>query len=906
MKRTRLLLIVLLLIVTEIQAQISGSGTLTDPYHGINSGNFTISGIKYFNANIGVSSGTLELTPGSVLISINRIACIIISGTGALVINGSEASPVTISADPDQDGIIGESSEFWGNIQLNSTGQNTINHAIIENGRRVRFGILGGGIYATSGTLNISNTTIRNCYAFKGGGIYMLPAATINISQTFFENNRAYEQGGALFLEPGSAPVITSCLFYNNQAQSATLKGGAITSLSSSPVVVNCTFTNNQSAAADGTTFYLENSPSAKIVNTVIWGGSSHIGLSGTPSTVFDLCAIEGVSYSGCLTLSSINTDPDGPNFTDPASGDFSLAFASPMRDSGTESYPGLEIPELDILGRGRVGVIDRGAYEMLYSRWHGGNISWSDPSNWDAGITPGSTSIIIPSGMPTYPTNSPGPNFILNSGLEMILYPGAKVTFNFLFNNGRIDLLSDATGISSMIVDRYTGLSGNLNIDLHLTAGPAGIDWWHYITTPITMSKTVFTDIEPEMLARYDETRVITDVVDGWQWHDGYGGTTPFSELKAKEGYDVSVATDVTMTFRNLKSMLTTLGTINLPFSGSGGDTTIYGYSLLGNSLTCGINWDRVTYSHDHTLIRHAYYVRTASGEEASYVDGVGTNGATAHIAPLQGFFVRTRATGTYITIPLNAREHNAAPRFKSADQISLVRLALSSAAARDEMVIRFEPEATFSFDGLLDAGKPFSHQTGQLKIYSLMKGEDYSINTIPWPSTKTRIPLVLHTPEAGTYNITRSQLQNTGETGIFLTDHLTGSSIDLTATDSYTFSALQGTITGRFALTIIPAEKSVAAAPAETPETDDVNLLKIYAAQGRVCILPQGNDWDGVRGKVRIFDITGRIILVSEYERFNSGELKEFYPGDSGNLLIVEVTAGDKRYLEKVVLSR
>jgi hypothetical protein len=32
----------------------------------------------------------------------------------------------------------------------------------------------------------------------------------------------------------------------------------------------------------------------------------------------------------------------------------------------------------------------------------------------------------------------------------------------------------------------------------------------------------------------------------------------------------------------------------------------------------------------------------------------------------------------------------------------------------------------------------------------------------------------------------------------------------------------------------------------------------------------------------------------------------LKEFYPGDAGNLLIVEVTAGAKRYLEKVVLSR
>ena len=57
----------------------------------------------------------------------------------------------------------------------------------------------------------------------------------------------------------------------------------------------------------------------------------------------------------------------------------------------------------------------------------------------------------------------------------------------------------------------------------------------------------------------------------------------------------------------------------------------------------------------------------------DVSYVNGVGTNGGTAHIPPLQGFFVKTRATGTYITIPDNAREHNATPRYKSAQVIPL-----------------------------------------------------------------------------------------------------------------------------------------------------------------------------------------------------------------------------------------
>lgn len=905
MKRTFLLILVLSLFVPGLRAQITGTGTFADPYRGINDGNFTIMGKKFFANDFGVSSGTLTLLPGSKLISKGRYACIIISGTGQLVAQGSAIRPILITVDIDDDGELGESTEFWGHIYMTSSGTSSFNHVTIENGQRKRFRYTGGALHIGSGTVTINNSVIRNSVAEKGGGIYIDAPANVTISNTVISDNTASGHGGAIFMAAGSAPIITSSVFYNNTASSALLKGGAIASLSSSPVIVNSTFANNNSLAAEGAAIYLENSPGAKIVNTVIWGGSSLIGLSGTTSSVFDMCAIEGESYTGCLTLNSNNTALDGPNFTAPSAGDLTLAFRSPLRDSGADSYSGVSIPPLDIVGTGRIYITDIGAYEIVYSRWHGGNISWSDPANWDAGVVPAATNIVIPSGITTYPTGAPGPAFTLNSGLSMLIQPGARATFASLTNNGTIDLRSDATGIASMITGSYSGAAGNINVDIYLTSGPTG-DWWHYIAAPVTVSKTVFTDIEPDMLVRYDETKVLTDVSDGWQWHDGYDGTTPFSNLTAKEGYDVSVATDVTMTYRNLKSLTTSMGRIDLPFSGTGSNITPFGYSLLGNSLTCGINWDLVAYSHSHDVLRHAYYVRTSSGEEASYVNGVGTNGATAHIAPLQGFFVRTRATGTYITIPDNAREHNDALRFKSAEQIPLVRLILSSATARDEMVIRFDPEATFDFDGTLDAGKPFSHlRDSKMRIYSVLRGENYSINAIPWPTNRTSIPLTLEIQEAGTYKITRTQLQNIGGYRILLTDKLTGSNTDLATAADYIFAAPSGTVTDRFTLTVIPAEKKAAVATEEQkPEVE--NLMKIYSAPGRICILPQGNDWDGISGKVRIFDITGRIILASDYERFNSGELKEFYPGDAGNLLIVEVTAGPKRYLEKVVLSR
>jgi hypothetical protein len=903
MKRTILSLTALFLIVLESSAQITGTGTLANPYHGINAGDFTISGTKYFDGNMGVSAGRLILLPGTKLISISKYACILISGTGRIEAQGTLFNRITITADLDLDGIAGESTDFWGNIYMTSTGSSSFNYCTVENGNRTRFVYQGGAICISAGSVTINNCLIRNSTASRGGGIYIESGTSPVISNTMFVNNKASERGGAIFIAAGSSPVISSSVFRNNYSLSATLKGGTIAVLSASPVIVNSTIAYSQSPAADGKSIYLENSPDSRIINTIFWGGSSHIGLSGTPASVIDFCAIEGASYAGCINLNSSNTAADGPNFSDPGAGDFNLEYISPLRDTGTDSYAGVTVPPFDFIGSGRVSVTDIGAYEMIYSRWHGGTTAWSATGNWDGGFVPSGTNIIIPSGMPTYPTGTPGPSVTIATGLEMILEPGAQATFTSLTNNGTIELHSDASGMASLLTGSYSGAGGNIDVDLYLT-GSSSTDLWHYITPPVTVSKTVFTDIEPDMLASYDETKVQTDVVEGWQWHDGYDGTTPFSQLEAKKGYDVSLTSNTTLVFRNLKSLTTSIGTINLPFSGSGGDTTIHGYSLLGNSLTCGINWDMITVS-DVNYVRDAYYVRTATGEEASYVNGVGTNGATAHLPPMQGFFVKTRASGTSLTIPAGAREHNAAPRFKSSQEIALIGLTISSATTKDEMIVRFEQESTMDFDYDYDAGKLFTHNSRGVKLFSAIRGEDYSINTIPWPSRKISIPLTVIIPEEGTFNIDRNRFQAISGYKIVLTDRVTGSNVDLTAFTRYSFSADAGTFTDRFLLTVSPVEKAAVITPEKKTEVT-ASSLKIYSASGRVCILPQGTDWDNATVKVRIYDITGRMILASNDEMFNSGELKEYFPSSGGGLLIVEVMTGAKRYLEKVVLAK
>ena len=892
-----------LLSFLPLSGQLSGDGSMANPYSGFLSGNFTISGTKYFDGNIYVDNEVLTVNAGAKLIAVQVRASIFVTGTGQIMAIGTMLSPILFTCDIDRDGLNAEPGEYWGNININSSGSSQLSYCTLENGRKdhFKFGLLGGGLRLASSAVTVIYSTFRNCVAEKGGAIAVLNGASPSISACTFLNNSAIIQGGAIYAEAGSSPLFVNSFFNGNSSGSPTLMGGTVASLSAAPKIVNSTIVNSTSSAGDGRSLYLEDSPSAIVVNTVIWGGTNHVLLNGTPSSVLAYNAIEGASYAGNLTLNSVNTAEDGPNFINPASGNFNITFTSPLRDSGAETYPGVTIPTRDIVNSSRIHIRDRGAWEMIYSRWNGKlGTSWMHPKNWEGIFPPGDRHVVIPAGLANYPVDVPGPTFTLNAGLRMIVEAGARVTFTSLTNNGTVDLRATETAMASLLTDSYAGTAGNLNVELFLKSAPPEIDRWHYIASPATVSKTVFTDIEPENLLSYDESKVVTSVAEGWQWHDGYDGTTPFSNLEPKKGYNTFVFEDATMVYGNLKSLTTSLGQINLPFSGSGGDTSLYGYSLLGNSLTCGINWDMVTFSDAN--VRDAIYIRTENGE-ASYVNGVGTNGGTAHIPPMQGFFVKTRATGTYLTIPNSAREHNATPRYKSSQQIPLLRLTLVSPSSQDEMVIRFDPDATTGFDRQFDAGKIFNPVIKTAKLFSVAGDEKYSVNSIPWPEKATVIPLTVINPEAGTFRIKRSQLQAIGNYSITLTDRLAGKIVDLLAYPEYTFTAPAGTIADRFTLTISPVNKS-----AVTPEEpgQEGSSLKIYSASGKVCILPQGTDWDGISGKVRIFDITGRVLVAENDERFNSGELKEYFMSAAGGLLIVEVTTGPKRYLEKVVLTK
>ncbi len=75
----------------------------------------------------------------------------------------------------------------------------------------------------------------------------------------------------------------------------------------------------------------------------------------------------------------------------------------------------------------------------------------------------------------------------VINDGI-LTLDPMGQATITTLTNNGKINLNSGASGISSLLIndDTYDG-TGTFDIQLYLTGGGGDNAWkWHYISSPV------------------------------------------------------------------------------------------------------------------------------------------------------------------------------------------------------------------------------------------------------------------------------------------------------------------------------------------------------------------------------------------------------------------------------------
>src|ERR1035437_7494933 len=902
---------------------ITGDGSLGSPYNGPLTTNMTWTGTVYVNGDVTVDGFTLTISPGAIIVFLASGSDIIITGTGVLTASGSAGNMIRFTADFNNNGIYGETGERWGHISFQdmTTGfstQSSINYCIVEFGEKnagpFNFESAGGGIHTTYSNLTISNSIIRNNFAGYGGGIYVNANASPSISNCIISNNTAGTTGGGMSIYQHSAAVVSNCIIEKNTCNGGGSGGGIfIGDYPDNVKLYNCTIASNSSTSGAINIRIWKSAPSIgpQIFNTIVWGsGTSSINYLqlGPSATDFNYCAIQGNTsgYTNCINLSGTNNDPTGPNFYNvtPGSEDYQIIFNSPCRDAGTLAGAS----STDILGKFRVGLPDIGAYEVQYSNWTGGNnTTWSNSANWEGSVDPssGSGDVIIPylsGATPNYPIGTPAPNFIIGTGKTMTLRPGAEATLGSLTNNGTLRLESDVTGISSLILSSYSG--NNADIQLYLPGGglyPSYV--WQYISSPFTLLPTsAFTGTLD--LARYDESLITTDQNNGWVAFDGwvylptghYGGTG-FSNLDVGQGYNHYLSSNHTYTISGTFNTGNVNDNLAYNLAGSTPDhPNAQGFNLLGNPFPSCLDWGQIVSGGLDPSISHAIYFNK-SGGFASWSNGIGTNGGTGTIPPMQGFFVKAYALGKSVPLPASARVHSASQtRYKKGlEIIPLVRLKIEDPLNSDDAVVRFDDKATTGVDNAFDA---YKFSKSGLSIWTSTGGVDFSINGLPFPAPGVEIPVSVSSTAAENLKISASQIDGLDNYNVTLTDNVNNITIDLKTNPSLSFNAPGGIVAGRFTLKVL----TVTTAVPETTISD--KPFNIYSSNGMVNIQTLNDTWNGKQGGIKILDITGRVLTTEDNVEFSKDDLLQVPFRVATGIYMVEMRSGVMRYVGKVVI--
>lgn len=913
-------------------AQINGSGTFTDPFNGtLSTGSFTISGEKYINViivnggtSLDTAAGTLKVSRFATVKAISPTSEIVITGYGVIQAGkddgwgtGESSTGITFTS--------AESYGHWRGISFSTaaTFESKFFWCLIENGSTSGN---GGGINCTSmqpRNLAIGYCVIKNNTAVLcGGGIYINGAAQ-SVFRNRIYNNTARGDGGGMFLGGASnASDIRTSIIHNNSAN----QGGGIFLASDLGKTLLCDLDLVSNTAVTGTDLYTGGSSLIEFYNTVAWGSNNSVFNSTPHFNNFNYCALQGYSgsgYNSCISLSGNNNDINGPHFVGPEAGNYIITFYSPLRDYGTSTWthspPRQGIPDSDILGVNRVGNTDIGTYEYQYRRWKtiGIDTDWEDVGNWEGSELANSMFIVVPTEANMHPV-APARNFTINSNINLIIEPGADVTFNNLVNDGAIWLRSDAGGIASLILASYTG-SGTSNIQLYLTGDDSGTGW-HYISSPVaSVAPALFTAKSSTAVAEYQENLISTDMDNGWVTSLGYhynsgaippwqSGSPTWLNLVAGRGYYYYSATATSTPFNIQGTINTGNITKTLDFN-SGGFTpnaSQQGFNLVGNPFTCGIDWDLVVSDGSNSGIwsnvESAIYFRrngviyTYNGNTTVPADF----GNGDEIPPMQGFFIKANSSGNTLTIPAAAKIHTSHGRYKGSEgssSVPLIRLQLENSGKTDETVIGFNDKATLSFDNLFDARKLFPPADAPC-IYSSFEGTKYTINTIPFPESSVSIPLVINASSEGSYTVKATQIEGLENYKTYLLDKKQGFTADLSANKSYSFTSSAEMLSDRFVLTITNIMTGI-------PENNITDKpFHIYASENIINIQTLSDDWNGRKGNIKVLDLTGRLISLWENIEFSKDEIRQFNAKGTRGIYLVEIKSRKMKHVGRVMI--
>lgn len=512
--------------------------------------------------------------------------------------------------------------------------------------------------------------------------------------------------------------------------------------------------------------------------------------------------------------------------------------------------------------------------------------------------------------------------NLTINSGaLFTINAPNLLTVTGSITNsagNSGFVIKSAGDGNDAKLINNFANVPAT--VELAISGGVEALDYaYHYFVpavqsmnfdnSSVSAAATSFglSNFAGDLLL-YDETKGITVRDQGWQFFDGYdngyGATTPFSNLSSARGYSIYTTAADKMTFTgNLNG---SSHTFNLSYTGAGDDP---GWNLIGNPFPSNYDLNGVdklinTDDVDNTI----YFINGDLGITYWNVLTGGTSGYSDVVAPMQGFFV-IATQGTTINFPAASKTPVAALPLRSKGSGNLnyyspkgdvkkIKLELSKGTFKDETIVCLIGDATFGYDGDYDAHKLFFDKTDFPSIYSEIGSLKYAINAVPEPeiTSNTVIPLTVKIKSAGTYTINASEFQNLENVKVILKHGSAETKLSPGAT--YSFTTGSGTFTN-FELVFVENGKK------GTTGVNDVAGKQLVAWYSNSNLyINRSSELIADICDISIYDMQGRKVLAKENIGISAGNTTQVPVQLPKGMYMVHIVVNNKPFVSKIVV--
>lgn len=455
---------------------------------------------------------------------------------------------------------------------------------------------------------------------------------------------------------------------------------------------------------------------------------------------------------------------------------------------------------------------------------WDGGasTSNWNDANNWNPNQVPGQ-----------------GTNVTIDGSKTSIQITATETaTCNNLTVDGSLTIKSDATGTGSLkIGGTYSG-SGTFTTERYIEGYTSATNGWHLLSSPTDNFTVASSDLEPSIVADQED--------DLYYWDESQSDAGMWMNYKAQsfnlvsgKGYLAAYYNSEPKSFVgapfNQDKTFSNLSYVNPS------PTYNNTWHLLGNPYTCALIWNNTNGWDLNNIGGVAKVMNAANG---SYID-VNAGGA---IPAMQGFFVEVVNVTNSITIPLEAREHNAQDWYKTtSDQIVLVAYDTENNLSQ-QSVIRTNSLAMEQYDYRYDS-RFLGFYAPQ--FYSKKDNQILSTNTLREITSDLSIPFGFVKNESTNFSI--ELLETMTDVDVYLTDLKLNIDTKLNIGSAYTFSSEEGDNPDRFLLHfgVVGIEDN----------TSNLSQINAYAYQNQLYVQSNLNE-----AQVSLFDIQGHQMLSRE----------------------------------------